>query len=301
TFFASRFDLYRFGVFHHRVRKFDGLFRESLKGVALAYLEKDESPTDPDGNLPPPDISGLWHVLSSACKSETHDKVADYYSQWDDSWLLNILRQEYFSGKPNPILEAQLREILSNKKSYWPLFKRSECFATVDAAFLKCGEKTFSQDKFWNSFKTSTKDRADELRAIAERSRIGKNSSLSSALFLTVLAHEMGGVVTQFIEPALMRLSNDTKLNISHAFFVLKVLKSGIKDLMILTEDGPRHICEVSNIQHALDADAKLFPPFFVFVLPKTKVDPNIRLIRNRFGMYLFEEFEKLINPKNAS
>lgn len=302
TFFSSRFDLYRFGVFHHRVRKFDGLFKEAIMGVASAHLERKEAPTIPKDNLLTKDISGLWHVLSYACKSNAPDKVAEYYSQWDDAWLLNILRQEYFSGNPGQILKAQLEEILSNKKHYWPLFKRPECFATVDAEFLKYGKKMFvDNDDFWKSFKATSQERMAELRTLAEGYTIPPSSSLPSEFFLTILIQEMVDVAAQFVRSAIARLWNDPGLHLDHAFFVEKVLKSGIKDLKVLTEEGPQDIGKVSNIQLALETDAKLFPPFFVFILPKPGSDPNINLIRKRFGKYLFEEFERQLTLKASN
>jgi len=293
TFFASRFDLYRFGVYHHRVRKFDTLFREAIVAVASAYLEKPDEPTPLSGRLLPHDISGLWHVLSSSCRHLAPDVVADYYSQWDDAWLLKVLRQEYFSGSPTEILEAQLDEILSNKKHYWPLFKRPECFVPIDRAFLKKGKDLFANRRFWTSFTAMNEAVKAELRELSKQDIMKAGSSLPTEFFLTVLAQNMTVSFTSILRHALRRLATDPHLNVANAIAVEKILKAGIKDLKILTEDGAQDIGSVSNIRHALETDAKLFPPFFVFILPQKPRDTlDIPLIRERLGQFLFAEFE---------
>ena len=74
--------------------------------------------------------------------SKASKEKANALSQWNDSWLMTILRQiyytEYYRNKDirnnnnKLLLSQQLSELLRNKKYYYSLIKRSEDFKLID-------------------------------------------------------------------------------------------------------------------------------------------------------------------------
>jgi len=134
----KRFDLYRFIVSHHRVKKTDGLLREVIKILIKQHLEQSSISTDhskQNTRIIPNDISGLWQAFQPR---EGKDFFAEIISQWDDRWLFNILRNKYFSfsvkgtttndaqkeDDSETKLKIMLEELLTNRKKFFTLFKR---------------------------------------------------------------------------------------------------------------------------------------------------------------------------------
>lgn len=86
----------------------------------------------------PFNISGLWYPLRNWTDTEKTNALL----QWNDSWLMTVLRQEYFTKydrqsklknkKEMHILSQQLAELLRNKKSYYSIIKRGENFKNID-------------------------------------------------------------------------------------------------------------------------------------------------------------------------
>lgn len=234
AFFATRFDLYRFGVFHHRVRKFDGLLTEAVVSIARKYLAdpQDSNLLKKSDNLSallPADISGLWCILSKqVLRQRSINEVAKYYSQWDDAWLLNILREEYIAHSPESPLKEQLEEILSNKKQYHPLFKRPECFTAIDNAFLECGKADFKRADYWKETIPSTVLEFlscihIHLASVAASWDNDKQKVLPAGFLLTALDKVLSTTYTRekpidIITPAVKQLETFTDLRIKHAF-----------------------------------------------------------------------------------
>ena len=86
----------------------------------------------------PFDISGLWFPLGEATSTEKSNAL----SQWNDSWLMTILKQIFYtdyyrntkikSNDSEYILSQRLSELLRNTKCYYSLIKRSENFKIID-------------------------------------------------------------------------------------------------------------------------------------------------------------------------
>lgn len=140
-FLKRRYNSYKDIIYHHRVIKTDFILEGIVKELVKKYLN-EPSPKEKEGSevLIPFDISGLWFPLGdkkSAIK-------ANALSQWNDSWLLTVLRQIYYTGYYHNenleegsidfILQQRLAELLRNSKRYHSLIKRSENFKVIDDA-----------------------------------------------------------------------------------------------------------------------------------------------------------------------
>ena len=140
-FVKRRYDSYKEIIYHHRVIKTDYILEGIFKDLVRQYLEQPVSKEQPDSEvLIPFNISGLWFPLGdkkSAIK-------ANALSQWNDSWLMTVLRQIYYlnyyhntnikEDSKEYILLQRLAELLRNSKRYHSLIKRSEIFKIIDDA-----------------------------------------------------------------------------------------------------------------------------------------------------------------------
>lgn len=139
-FLRKRLSNYKTIVFHHRVVKSEELLESSLKRLAIRYFEAEEiesSKSDTKAKTPdsdqyvlPNNVSGLWSPLAETLKNAT-DAVLTF-SQWNDSWLLTMLREEYTrlkidgaSSAEDKLLLCQLAELLYSEKTYQTVVKRS--------------------------------------------------------------------------------------------------------------------------------------------------------------------------------
>lgn len=137
-FIKRRYNIYKDILYHHRVIKTDYLLEHTVSRLIEEYINK------PVGDIINNrvsaisfDISGLWFPLGESTSLEKSNAL----SQWNDSWLMTVLRQIYYTeyyrnsinlGSPEYILSQQLSELLRNNKCYYSLIKRSENFKSID-------------------------------------------------------------------------------------------------------------------------------------------------------------------------
>lgn len=135
-FFNRRWRMYKQIIHHHRVIKTDYLLESCIKNLALDYLN-DNSKEENCGNILPYDISGLWKAINY--KALHHD-FFDMLIQWDDGWLMTIMKKHYFNKYVNDSdtnTFYKLEELLANNKNYFSLIKRTEDFIVIDKQAAK--------------------------------------------------------------------------------------------------------------------------------------------------------------------
>lgn len=134
-----RWDIYKNIIFHHRVVKTDYLLKNVIEELCMSYLKNEivDEQQENYNDLLPANISGLWKAL----KSSANRDVSYAISQWDDAWLITILKKHYFEdyidSERNIKLSKQLEELLTNKKNYFSVIKRLEDFLIIDNAISK--------------------------------------------------------------------------------------------------------------------------------------------------------------------
>ncbi len=138
-FIKRRYNIYKDIIYHHRVIKTDYLLEYAVRALVEKYLNESVEHNEASSNMVIPfDISGLWFPLGNATVLEKSNAL----SQWNDSWLMTILRQIYYTeyyrnteikkGTKDYVISQQLSELLRNKKCYYSLIKRSENFKLID-------------------------------------------------------------------------------------------------------------------------------------------------------------------------
>lgn len=303
-FFRARFDLYRYAIFHHRVRKFDGLLKEVIIEIGREHLVSSLPHEDlgSETKTLPFDVSSLWKIFGTSEGTLLSASLRErYYSQWDDPFLLAILRHYYFSKfaddgpAPSDHLRSQLSELLSSEKQYTSLFKRVDAFREVDKAFLDaCKAKFPSLFGRGPIGKPKTKPPLQlHLEKVLPHDIITSRKQLPSTFALTLVCRAFTDY--SFIRRAAASLC---KGNIAHSFVVTKPITAGLDDKFeVVTDAGLQRIDLVSNMRRELEAAARLFPPFFVFVLPGNgKVD--VARARRKLGKALFWELVSIYNAQ---
>jgi hypothetical protein len=125
-------------IYHHRVIKTDKLLENAIISLTMDYLNEYAESDDslPKQQALPLDISGLWQGIQEMLSDKQY---FNNLIQWDDSWLLTVLRQQfllkYQAG--DGVVRYQLEELLSNRKYYRSIIKRMDDFLEIDKAVIK--------------------------------------------------------------------------------------------------------------------------------------------------------------------
>ena len=321
-FYHRRLDLYKYVIFHHRVVKTDGLLQECVINVAKDYFDNEEKNEFGNDYLLPSNISGLWKVLDPDNKFYLQNQILNFI-QWDDAWLLSILRgcysqklQKSIDEKQNKrdLLEIQLEEILSNKKKYFSLFKRGDSFSVIDEVFcdnvpesfdwkilLKLIKRTPDNEKkkvfrgkvqkiasYFNQYKIDKKNTKLEMKGFRDT-----EGFFIANLFEIFIAAMQDTIFIEIINKALKNLSQ--KYTLDDAIVLRKALKPGItSDFKLIQDNSVIRIGTVSRIVDEMNRGITFFSPFYVYVYNGKKISNNdLQQMRNDFGKFLWDSFRE--------
>lgn len=172
-FFYRRWNIYQKIVYHHRVVKTDYLLEHCIKEIAKDYLSNkflicNYVFDNDDTRVIPFDISGIWEAISlSASRDVFFDKVL----QWDDDWLLTVLRRHYYQhyiSEENSNLLYRLEELISNKKTFHSLLKKDADAILLDNTIV---------DTFHNKYKSIKELTEDTSKKSMEKIREMKDGT----------------------------------------------------------------------------------------------------------------------------
>ena len=337
-FYIQRFQLYKYVIYHHRVAKFDALLQTCVLTLAQSDLENPqqtkvknlsnstlndlpEKDSTNDDILLNSDISGLWQVLHPSVFN-FEGQFVDYYTQWDDSWLLTvlrkhhtILRKERGEDSKKTILEIQLEELLSNRKKYYSLYKRGECFLEIDKQFMLSFNKAFNWQRLSSQQGGIASQDVNRLKKYIHTVQ-GKKGKKATSAEITRAVEENGyslslifrllitlGFCTQDELPFAKDAARDLKGEMDDVLFIPKLIKPGIKkDFQLVSSDGQLvDLGKVSRIADELEREALMFPPFFVYLYSadSSKLNnANLDKYPKKFGKLLSRNFDNWINKK---
>ena len=304
-FLMRRWNLYKNIVFHHRVVKTDYLLQNVIVKIAEAFFsDDDESNWSEDSYILPYDISGLWR----ANKEQPSAKEASYaLSQWDDTWLLTILKKSYFETyiDENSYLHDQLEELLTNRKNYISLIKRKEDFEEIDSAvseiILERKEDLLAavenlKVQAGNIKQTDPKfdiegylERINEILQLAGQNK--ENSFVERGGFILYFVKRKLFGVDDFAD-ILKQVISDTGFREGELFFVEKEPKTGTSKDLYFYQNVPGKeelvpLNKISNIGNVLNEDLKFSAFFFLYLSNKTKSVIDLNEIRKKIGCSL--------------
>jgi hypothetical protein len=191
-----------------------------------------------------------------------------------------------------------LDELLSNRKVYFSLYKRTDGFLEVDQSFLK-HLRAQSQTVFKDLSDLLSPQAKTPLAHFKKKLRIAR-STWPGGLALNQMNDILlgGGVhgIFEVARAAVARLSIEKGLQ--HALVIYKSKKAGISpEQRLVTTEGTRtkvvEVTCVSSIVSELDRAWNCFPPFFVYLRPKhgspAISHPILSELRERLGALLVE------------
>jgi len=280
-FIQRRYNSYKKVIYHHKVIKTDFILEGIVKDLVKKYLNERLSETQRDSVLIPFDISGLWFPLGdkkSAIK-------ANALSQWNDSWLMTVLRQIYYTvyyhnkkieeDSQEYVLQQRLAELLRNSKRYHSLIKRSENFKIIDDAVKRelMKQKNEIEAFLKNENELSGQEQSMELIHQMLENTV-KNSTGFILSFIARYSKEMKidsfeDMVSEIVREETNHLVTDLKTYDTVTLF--KRISIGLNSpIYFYNHKGT--ICtlkDISGIDDILQLDSDYLPVFYIYILAK--------------------------------
>ena len=322
-FIKRRYNIYKDIIYHHRVIKTDYLLEYTVRDLVKKYLN---TPHDDIHNkvVIPFDISGLWFPLGNATTVEK----ANALSQWNDSWLMTILKQifytEYYrnrdikNGSSEYILSQRLSELLRNNKCYYSLIKRGENFKVIDDAVKNALAKykeniqqlVFNVNELSNNVRLivppdgatidikGTLDFIDEILDTTDKTRQGFILSFISRRYKAIGILSIETLIRDIVTKETNAIFTNTKLY--DTIVVFKNISVGL-DSPIYFYDYNEKICtldDISGIADILRLDSDYLPAFYIYILLKendTIIKEKRETLLRNIGDKIGEEIATII------
>lgn len=317
-FIKRRYNSYKDIIYHHRVIKTDFLLEGIVKELVIKYLNEKESGIPPESEvLIPFDISGLWFPLGNK-KSAIK---ANALSQWNDSWLMTVLKQIYYTqyyhnenikeGSKEYVLEQRLTELLRNSKRYYSIIKRSENFKIIDDAVkLELVRKKEELEELLYLVQKLSKEGASQVKAseIEAIHEVLENTTRHGSGFVLsfISRHNCDLQMNdfeQFIKDVVKEETNHTFQDIKmyDTVTLFKRISIGLdKPIFFYNhKDAISTFHEISGISDILQLDSDYLPVFYIYILAKNAGDEmkeNRELLLNRIGHRIGLEVTKRIS-----
>lgn len=327
-FIKRRYNSYKEIIYHHRVIKTDFLLEGIVMALVEKYLNEETQGVQRNSEVVIPfDISGLWFPLGDK-KSAVK---ANALSQWNDSWLMTVLRQIYYTGYyHNPsivegtseyVLSQRLTELLRNSKRYYSLVKRNETFKMIDDAvkmeLIKKKEeleaqaaqvsRCFTEE---SNKKTIDTDRKEALYFIsqvfihADKKATGFLLSFLAKNVKVIGIESFERLVEEIVKEEAVHTFTDTKVYDTVTLF--KSISVGL-DRPIYFYNHKEKRCtleDISGIAEILQMDSDYLPVFYIYilvrkgdVLTQDKREELLGNIGTRIGKELVKKIKEKLSP----
>ena len=331
-FIKRRYNIYKDIIYHNRVIKTDYLLEHTVRDLVKKYLQSSSDSELHDNKvLIPFDISGLWFPLGERTTSEKSNAL----SQWNDSWLMTVLKQIYYteyyrnrdikSGSAEYILKQMLSELLRNNKYYYSLIKRSENFKVIDdavkAVFAENREEIEDLVKKTNELSSSlnlntvsegttidikgTLDFIEEILSNTTKTPKGFVLSFVSRRYKAIQIDSFKSFIKEIVEQETKNAFTNTKFY--DTITVFKNISIGL-DSPIFFYDYNGKICtldEISGISNILRLDSDYLPVFYIYTLIKDgdtivreKREELLKSIGEKVGIRLKEKIVGILKSQ---
>lgn len=285
NFLKRRFNLYKDVINHHRVIKTDTLLEDVVYKLSIKYLkshEKEQTKQGAEVSIPD-NISGLWVSLNNI----NIEGRRSLLTQWNDSWLMVVLKKIYYEQYFNRdiedlderILAQELTELLRNEKQYYSFIKRREDVAIIGnqiKAVLEKQDELSDKIKELNKSANKKQTKQDEIsvpassqKVFLEMMNLGPSKILSfvykniSAFMYNEMKFEKD------IFDICLKVCKDDFVDVKPVF---KKLKDGIsmgeKYIWFYSDEKIYSLSELSDIQKILGIESDSAPLFYLYVIP---------------------------------
>ena len=295
-FIKRRYNIYKDIIYHHRVIKTDYLLEYTVRDLVKKYLKEIPTDTTTSNKMVIPfDISGLWFPLGEATSTEKSNAL----SQWNDSWLMTILKQIFYtdyyrntkikSNDSEYILSQRLSELLRNTKCYYSLIKRSENFKIIDDSvkeILSDNRENIEQlvakiNEMSNKKATKTPPGGATLDIKATLDFIeqilGNAPGIPKGFILAYISKHYKAIQLDSFENFIKEIVEEetekifTNVKVYDRITVFKNISIGLND-PIYFYDYHENICtlnDISGISDILRLDSDYLPVFYIYILMK--------------------------------
>ena len=267
NYFQSRFNLYKHALYHHRVAKTDALLEYCLSAIVKRWIEQQSSVSqEPQDYYLKVDVENLWKVLAYDPAVDSLEVFIDRLSQWDDAWMLSLLRKEYFElikkqnkielSSEEKILIKRLAELLSNHKNYFSLYKRLDSMLEFEEAVCE-------------TYNLKCQDDIEKLESLRESEMVEKIISCLRDLKVQKEIIENTAIIDTMI--------------------VKKKLNAGISDyneFLLVKDESLVALDRISSLRSELNESIKLMPQYYIFVLFKEgmQTKESMKDLRKKIG-----------------
>lgn len=278
-YFQRRWQLYKNIIFHHRVVKTDYLLGEAIVTLARDYLKEDAPDSRVSDLALPLDISGLWRAIKQVRSNHLYFNAL---IQWDDSWLISVLRQQYFDKyirQNENIAKYQMEELLSNRKNYRSMIKKMDAFFEIDKHVLdyfnnRKEEVTeiFSQmEKSLNLQWSLIEKIKEQISACVEADWVRRAASFGFVLTrikeVVDTLYPKEQILEDVVKIAVKKVAIE-KYRVKDSIVVFKRPKTGLeKNFPSVHKDGDAILLDkFSRIKSDLRMYQTGFPTFFIYI-----------------------------------
>ncbi len=324
NFLKKRCNLYMDVIFHHRVIKTDMLLEDVVYRLILKYLKEKarEESSGFDRRITvatPDDISGLWTPLTGATRQERAEKL----TQWNDSWLMVLLRRIYYRdlfgkdlsdlAEEDKIIYIELTELLRNVRQFNSMIKRREDYNFVNMG-IACILKE-RRDLMRQKLK-ETINRMKQLRRLNEKipntlilldslTKDENSFNILNMLFKNLRQNKFmfdSEYVKEIVRDACRKFSGDAYVKV-----VFKTLGDGLsrdanKKIYFYGNDATYEIEEISEIKSVLEKETDSIPAFYFYVAPgsEDKLNENkgeaLLQLGKEIGTLLADGFDRILD-----
>ncbi|MBY0217840.1 HD domain-containing protein [Paenibacillus illinoisensis] len=276
-FFQRRWLLYKNVIFHHRIIKTDYILGRAIVALAKDSLASNYSNED---QVLPMNIAGLWEAIKDA---HSNEKYFNTIIQWDDSWLITVLRRHYFSeylklnqselNTEKNIIKLQLEELLANKKNYQSIIKGMDDFLILDNSISENIHINYEDLKVPQSY--------ENLLVPLKDHNVSENGFYLTKImtFIETLSELFGSnkILHEVVHEAVNDIASN-KYHINDSFVVFKKMKTGLEDGFPLLYRGQGELVylnKVSRVHNELRSNQSVFPPFFIYLTCELDIDSH--------------------------
>ena len=328
NFLKKRCNLYMDVIYHHRVIKTDMLLEDVVYRLILKYLKEKarEESSGFDRRITvatPDDISGLWTPLTGATRQERAEKL----TQWNDSWLMVLLRRIYYRdlfgkdlsdlAEEDKIIYIELTELLRNVRQFNSMIKRREDYNFVNMG-IACILKE-RRDLMRQKLK-ETINRMKQLRRLNEKipntlilldslTKDENSFNILNMLFKNLRQNKFmfdSEYVKEIVRNACRKFSGDAYVKV-----VFKTLGDGLsrdanKKIYFYGNDATYEIEEISEIKSVLEKETDSIPAFYFYVAPgsEDKLNENngeaLLQLGQEIGTLLADGFDRILDFLSA-
>lgn len=309
-FFSRRWKMYKQIIYHHRVIKTDYLLQRCIEELARDYLSEDADEKQIN-NILPYDISGLWKAIE---EKASYKDYFDSLIQWDDSWLMTIMKKHYFEqymNSTNNNTFYMLEELLANTKNYYSIIKRMEDFVIIDKQVAKIMAEEYHE------INNIIKDIKNDDTCVSGKVIINVDYLLNSISKLENVIKEynesssyipLNGFILAKIKKIYNNLFEENWLDeiiyssvknleennehIKDTITIIKKVKTGIQGGKTSTQGGLGlysdrddnfnviNFTELSNQGNILNIDTEFIPVFYLYILKDSNKNLDYKLIK---------------------